>query len=134
MRERGVAARPVDRHSKHELDVRARIDELRLLPNGWLEGHGLAPDSAGLDWFAEQFEHAFPAELPLPFVYPTQEGGLRLEWELAPADLSVEVDLRTRKAEVHCLDLDTDNEATETLDLSTEEGWAALGDAVARAS
>lgn len=115
-----------------ELDVPARIDELRLLQHGWLEGHGIAPDSAHLDWFAEQFEHSFAAELPLPFVYPTEAGGLRLEWDFASHDLSVEVNLQTRKAELHCLDLEANRDAAETIDLSTEDGWNSLGDVVAR--
>lgn len=57
------------------LDVRARLDDLRALSDGWLDGTGVAPPHAGLDWLASAFDRHFPDDLPLPHLYPTPEGG-----------------------------------------------------------
>ncbi len=111
-----------------DLDIPARLDELRLLKPGWLEGQGV-PDLAGLDWFAEEFERQFPADLPLPFVYPTEDGGLRLEWDVSD-DLSIDVDLTGRTGAVHALDSVTNEEASSQLDLSATEGWQGIDQAV----
>ena len=48
------------------LDVRVRIDELKLLRNGWLDGKGHALSHTGLDTLAAAFDRHFPVDLPLP--------------------------------------------------------------------
>ena len=63
----------------HPLDVAARLDELRAMQDGWLDGDGKAPDHAGLDWLADAFNHYYPDTAPLPRIYPTEEGGVRME-------------------------------------------------------
>ena len=66
------------------LDFGAQLDELRLLQDGWLEGEGIAPPSAGLDWLHDAFDRHFPDEAPLPYLYPTETGGVQAEWVLRP--------------------------------------------------
>src|SRR5690606_19041321 len=108
-----------------ELDVSARIDELRLLKDGWLDGMGRAPSPAGLDWLAASFQRGFYGDLALRYVYPTEDGGVRLEWELGSLDRSVDVDLESKSGALHSLDRETDEERTQVLDLDGE-GWATL--------
>ena len=108
------------------LDVAARVDELRSLKDGWLEGHGRAPSGATLNWFTATFDAQFDDELPLPYVFPTETGGLRLEWELGDADISVDIDLQARRGEYHSLALDGSTERSDTLDLDNAAGWAKL--------
>jgi hypothetical protein len=108
------------------LDVAARVDELRSLKDGWLEGHGRAPNGAALNWFTSAFDAQFDDELPLPYVFPIEKGGLRLEWELGDADVSVDIDLQARRAEYHSLALDSSTEVAEPLDLGNPTGWAKL--------
>lgn len=111
-----------------ELDVPARLDELRTLQDGWFEGGGIAPKKAGLDWFSKMFERNFPNDLPLPHVYPTPEGNIQAEWSIAPNDATLEIDLESHRGEWHCLNIDTSDETTLALDLADEKGWSSLVD------
>lgn len=42
-----------------------RIEEIRQLKDGWLDGAGLAPRNDHLDWFVAAFERHYPDDLPL---------------------------------------------------------------------
>lgn len=106
-----------------ELDVAARVDELRLLKDGWLEGSGRAPSAAGLNWFVSSFQREFSGDLPLPYVYPTEDGGVRLEWDLDPLDISIDIDFDSKSGALHMLDRETDSDRSETLELE-RDGWA----------
>lgn len=108
------------------LDVPARLDELRELKDGWLEGKGTAPVHDGLDWFALLFERYYPDDLPLPFIYPTAEGGVQAEWSLANNEISLDVDLINHHGQWHRLNLATNEEGSFTIDLDNDADWARL--------
>jgi hypothetical protein len=105
------------------LNVAARIDELRLLKNGWLNGKGIAPAHDGLNWLVSAFDRHFPDDLPLPHLYPTAEGGVRAEWTAKPHELSLDVDLTARAGEWHLLNLDDDAEQARKLNLDDAKDW-----------
>lgn len=105
------------------LDIPARLDELRLLKDGWLEGSGKAPSHEGLEWLAKVFSQQYPDDLSLPFLYPTAEGGVQAEWTLAPAEMTLDIDLETRHAEWHALDTKTDAEDARELNLGEADDW-----------
>jgi hypothetical protein len=108
------------------LDVPSRIDELRSLEDGWLDGHGKAPPTKGLNWFAQTFEERFPDSLPLPHVYPTEDGGIRAEWSIDSREMSLDVDLESHLAAWHCWCQNTDADEGASLDLAADEGWRDL--------
>ncbi len=108
------------------LDVPARLDELRSLGDGWLEGRGIAPSAAGLDWLAACFDRHYPDDLPLPHVYPTADGSIQAEWSLAGNDVSLEVDLHTHGADWHRLHLATNAEDAREVSLDNDQDWAWL--------
>jgi hypothetical protein len=105
------------------LDISARLDELRPLKNGWLEGRGVAPSSEGLDWLSLAFAQHYPEDLSLPFLYPTEEGGVRAEWSLEPHEASLDINLATHAAEWHVLNMETDAEDARTLNLNEADDW-----------
>jgi len=106
------------------LDVPARIDELRLLKGGWLDGkNGITLNKQDLDWFSEIFENYFTGDLPLPYVYPVPDGGLLLEWSIADHDISLEVSFSERIAQWHDYDLSSDEEDIKSIDLTSPNGW-----------
>lgn len=107
-------------------DVPARLDEFRVLREGWLDGDGVALDSAGLDWLAEAFEANFPDDLDLPFLFPTPEGGVRAEWTLGHHEVTLDVNLATRKAEWHEIDMRGEEGTEREFDLAVEDGWQLL--------
>lgn len=110
------------------LDVPARLDEFRALQDGWLEGHGRAPSPAGLAWFSESFERHFPSDLPLPHLYPTEDGGIQAEWSLAPYEASIEIDLLARTGEWYCLNLESDQDESVRISLADTCGWEQLAE------
>ena len=113
--------------SLHALDVPARLSELRELRDGWLDGEGLAPDSAGLDWLSDIFEVMYPNEAPLPRIYPTPEGRVQAEWSFARHDVVLEIDLAAQNGEWSVFDMQSDADEEETLDLNEAVSWRKLG-------
>lgn len=103
-----------------------RIEEIRQLKDGWLDGAGLAPRSDHLDWFVAAFERYYPDDLPPPYIYPTASGDLQAEWSLARDEISIEIDLASRRAFWHALAKDGDGESAFEVDLGSELGWVEL--------
>lgn len=101
-----------------------RLQELGTLRDGWLEGKGVAPPSAGLAWFTE-YLGAYPDDLPFPCIFPTESGGLLIEWTIGNVEASLEVDLNTHEAFWHAWHTDTDKSTEITFDLDDGWQWAA---------
>lgn len=111
-------------------DVHARIEELQNLKDGWLDGEGVAPSRMGLNWFANSFGANYPDDLPRPFIYPTSEGGLQLEWSLGEHELSLEVDLANHTGAWHRLQLPTQQDETRNINLEVDAEWKRLVDEI----
>ena len=112
------------------LDVGLRLEELGTLRDGWLDGKGIAPDRQGLQRLAENFETYFDAQIPLPHLYPTAEGGAQAEWTFGTWEVSVEIDLRIQRGEYQAVNLQVQEAHEQLLMLDTPEGWAALNAAL----
>lgn len=108
------------------LDVASRLDDLRELRDGWLDGKGRSPADDGLDWLASAFEQSFPEDLPLPHLYPTREGGIQAEWSLGGHEITIDIDLFAKHGTWHVLELATEAEEARSLDLSIDDGWRSL--------
>lgn len=105
------------------LDVGAQLDELRLLKDGWLEGEGLSPPKAGLDWLQDAFDRHFPDEAPLPHLYPTEAGGIQAEWSIGQREITLELNLDAHSGEWHALDTETGRVEERTLDCDDNDDW-----------
>jgi len=113
------------------LDVETRLGEVAGLKSGWLNGEGLALDPVGLRTLAEDFERFFDAELPLPHLYPTAEGGIQAEWTILGWELSLEIDLKARTATYQALHLASDTCEDSEFELwKGEPEWGRLNDAL----
>ena len=108
------------------LDVSAQLDDLRRLKDGWLDGHGTAPASGGLDWLDRAFNRHYPDDLPLPHLYPTAPGGVQAEWTLGPNEITLEVDLDRRSGYFHVLHVEDDADEERNIELGDESGWREL--------
>ncbi len=108
------------------LDVPARLEELRNLKSGWLEGTGEILDSAGLDWLSNVFSSHFPDDGALPYIYPTPDGNVRAEWSSGIAELSLDIDLSSHKGAWHGFNTQTQAEEERELDLDKVEDWSWL--------
>lgn len=105
------------------LDIPARLDELRALKDGWLEGQGQAPLNEGLAWLSQTFGQRYPEDLPLPFLYPTAEGGIQAEWSLGPTEITLAIDIRTHVGEWHALNMEEDTEELREINLDEANAW-----------
>ena len=114
----------------HTSLIRTRLSSLRNLEDGWLEGDGVAPSPGDVDWLIDQFEGLYNVALPMPYTYPTPEGGVQCEWRFDPQDITLEVDLESRTAAWHRLDLLTEDEDTRSLNLNARDDWRWLCGAI----
>ena len=112
------------------LDFDVQLDNLRLLRDGWLDGEGKAPLSAGLDWLHDAFESNYPAQMPLPHLYPTEKGGVRAEWSSDPREITLEFNLETQMGEWHELNLESDDVSERTLNCDDAADWQWLVDRI----
>ena len=66
------------------------IDKLAGLKDGWLDGYGYKPSRLLLDWFTRSYEE-IEDEIPYPYIFPTPDGGINLEWNLPNIDAEMEI-------------------------------------------
>ena len=104
-------------------DISARLEELRDMKDGWLDGDGNAPSRVGIDWLASSIERHFPADLPSPYIFPTPEGGVEAEWSIGRYSVIFEVDLDSRQGDWLRFDKQSDDEDARLLDLDDSDKW-----------
>ncbi|MCF7853528.1 MAG: hypothetical protein K9N51_01925 [Candidatus Pacebacteria bacterium] len=109
------------------LDVPARLDEFRPLRRGWLDGVGIPPPQEGLDWLTMQFTASYPEDAALPYAYPTEDGGILMEWSLGGVEASLDIDLVKRTGFWHLFDTVTDQTDAREFDLEDPAAWAEIG-------
>lgn len=112
------------------LDIVVRVHELKLLKRGWLDGKGEALEPQKLEWFVEMFQNYYADDAKLPYLFPTPEGNLLVEWPLGKNSVSLEIDLSTRVADWHVLNLVTDDEETKQYDLGEPDSWKWIAEAI----
>jgi len=105
------------------LDTGVQLHELRRLKQGWLNGKGEPLSAEGLDWLTQWFEDNYPSNLPPPHLYPTPEGEIQAEWSLGTTEVTLVIHLEDKRAWWHALDLDTDTDDEQQLELIEPE-WA----------
>lgn len=111
-----------------------RLACLATVEDGWFEGRGVALDKAGLRWLDDQMtNHYIGTELPLPFLCPSEPGGVIGEWSLERHLCLIEIDLEARTGSWMDADREThDGIEEEILDLDSSDGWQWLIDRLRR--
>lgn len=112
------------------LETGLRIEELKRLKAGWLDGKGVALSHVGLDWLSIAWETYYPGDLPLPFLFPTPEGDVLAEWSQVPHAITLQIDLSQHSGAWHALNLETAKEETRTLNLNEVVAWSWLTTAI----
>lgn len=106
------------------LDVTARLEQISLLRDGWLDGDGLAPAKDGLRWLRDAWKSHWPEDVALPHLYPTAAGGVQAEWEVENLEVSAEFDLSVRNIDLLVVDTDNGTVITEkSIQLDIDHGW-----------
>lgn len=103
-----------------------RLEELAELKSGWLDGKGLALDLNGLQALIRDFDNYFDPALPLPYLYPTAEGGVQAEWAINRWEISLEIDLLQRRAEYQAVFVPDQRTQESEFNLADHAEWVRL--------
>lgn len=110
-------------------DISRQLDDIRALEDGWLDGEGRAPSQSGIDWIESRLHRYLPADLPRPYLYPTEAGGVQLEWSIETNEVSIEADLESHLGIWHELNLNPQqnlqpsDERERELNLDQSSAW-----------
>lgn len=116
------------------LDIETRLDDLAQLQDGWMDGKGHVLDRTALQRLAQAFDEHFAPDLPLPYLYPTAEGGVQAEWTLGDWEVSLDIALPALVAEYQSIHLKTGEGRELELALAADDGsdWVTLNDALTK--
>lgn len=99
------------------------IDDLSRLRRGWLSGEGEEFSNDDIDWLKDVF-NSYLKHLPvLPYIYPTPEGGVMMEWTVKKKEISIEVDLLTHQGVYHSYDFNNNETYQVMIDLDIEDSY-----------
>lgn len=100
--------------SIHMMHVFDRLAEFRSLPAGWLDGEGEPISGDVVDYVRSVLENLEDNVLSEVYIYPTLEGGVRLEWRRYSTEFSL--DFRSDRTVLYDeIDLDTGGETERLL-------------------
>lgn len=68
------------------------LADLRALSDGWLDGTGEAPDAETLDWLEQTLPRWVAGGMPVPRLYPTEDGLVCAEWPVGPDGVDASAD------------------------------------------
>jgi len=105
------------------LDVSSRLEELRLLKRGWLDGEGEPISLPGLEWLDQAMTLRFPDDRMLPHIFPTPEGNVQLEWSTPTHEINLEISLEDKTGLWTSVALNADGMEENDLDLGNEDDW-----------
>ncbi len=108
------------------MHIQARLEEIRLFKQGWLDGEGEPFDPTGMNWLDASVREHYSTELPSPRIYPSLRGQILFEWKIDSRAASLEIDLENRTGYWHVLDTETQQDSDECIDLATADGWGTL--------
>lgn len=91
-----------------------QIATLRGLAPGWLDGEGLAYRGSDLDWLEAYLARLVTSSgVPCPYIYPTPEGAVRVEWSAPKAEIVLTFDLSNYSIDGFAEPVDRDGEGDE---------------------
>ena len=108
------------------LDIKTQLDEMSRLEDGWLWGDGKALPPDGIKWLEERLSTYFSDELYVPYLYPTESGGVSAEWDFGVSSrlsLSLKIDLVTHQGYWHALDCADNSWEEQDFDLNQPDSW-----------
>ena len=97
------------------LDIDDRLDELRAMESGWLDGEGQPIDPDAAKELGRMFAISYDDDLDPPRLYPTVEGNVRAEWSSPDWEVSLDIDLLAFTASYNALRLVDEVETNEGL-------------------
>ncbi len=117
-------------HQNNRITIETRINELRKVKDGWCQGGGVAPPCKDIDWILNHFTHAYPAELPSPYFYPTPDGGIQVEWSIGDFEASLAINFERKIGYWHMLHMERDDEDYSKYNLDSLDDWSHIYDKI----
>lgn len=72
--------------------ILARLDELAKVEDGWLDGSGKACDAETMEFLKLSLPAWISSGMPKPHLYLTEEGQIRMEWDIDGWSVSADFD------------------------------------------
>lgn len=112
-------------------DVPYRLEELKALKSGWFDGfQGRELRKEAVEWLSDIFTSHYADSLKLPATFPTIEGNIQMEWSIGNWEISLLIDLSTKKGTYEQLDIYTDEEVNWELDMKKGSSWEYLNKSI----
>jgi hypothetical protein len=90
--------------------VDAQIVEIAELPEGWFGPDSNRLDPTGLENFRNFMNHILDqGSIPIPYIYPTPEGGVQAEWSFQSWEVSATASLTSGALYLHATHLESDD-------------------------
>ena len=86
----------------HEKTI-AALEELKQLENGWFDGDGVALVGDAVDYIAELLCGHMFCDIEQPYIYPTPEGAVRMEWDNKEKEMVYLLEINTETYEGYFL-------------------------------
>ena len=112
----------------HEPDqsIKDQLNELSKIDDGWDGPDSKGPRSEDVDWLRDALELHWRSDMPAPFIFPMESGGLNIEWYVGHTHHGLEIDFTDRTGLWEWWDSQSDQEHEETLNLTTADHWRKL--------
>ena len=107
-------------------NISHQFERIRKLRNGWLDGEGKAPSCDGVNWIESILRQYIPIDFPPIYLFPTDTGGILIEWSIESNEASIEVNLESHKGIWHELDVQSGEDFERTLNLDKAKDWQRL--------
>lgn len=105
------------------LNISHQLDRIRELRDGWLDGEGMAPSCDGIRWIESTLRRYLPMDFSPVYLYPTETGGILLEWSIESTAASLEVNLESHTGIWHELNMRSGEELEKEMNLDKGEDW-----------
>jgi hypothetical protein len=104
-------------------DVGYRLEEISQLKDGWFDGQGTSIDRNFLNWLTGKLESQLNTDIINTYIFPTVDGNVQIEWSSAQHEVSLIINAINKKGTFHKLDLSTDEDLIDELDLQNDLKW-----------
>jgi hypothetical protein len=84
------------------------------------------PHQEDVAWVGGKLKEHWQPDMPIPFIFPTEYGGLNIEWYVGYAEHSLEVDFANHTGTWAWWDSKSDRVHEETLNLKQDANWRKL--------
>jgi hypothetical protein len=117
------------------LDVNARLEELKLLKTGWLDGRQGEPlDPQGLAWLSGMLGQFCHKTTQLPCLYPTPNGNIQAEWSFNKFNILLEINIKQQNGICQIMDMskgvNSENDQELFFNFEHNKEWEKLFDTV----